>query len=666
MDLKKPYDLYFTPAPLCFSSASTKSPHRKPTAVKITKKCAQVSSTKIQLFLLKSEAYFQTSTNAFSFGNGVNMVVRKGEDGEVLVRRLRLLQVFLCFIIVSECCAFSLLPGHRTFPRERKFIQMILRHSAFGAGDDPVVSTIRSLADYHEGEWLGRARSFTVTQDTAAGIVQRKLSPEYTVNVKLSTSRTTVDTTKEQAISASKLETGTITLSETVHWADKFSHRFIPLFTPPGVLSSEHQEECAVGDVDVDEVDGSYSLDIKQPTDFPSVLSGFSGKDSIDKKRLKFVVEHCIAAGEDRRCRCFAVYGEDDSLLRIVVSDEKRVKKADVGRNIDDSAENVKIETIPNDMFEIDDVKELENDIDRLVDKMTAKRDERSQENSYKDTQIDDPNDDNEQFFSYSTPKAPAGSDRSEKSPVDSTTGSTQSLSPYPISLLEVSNGVWLGDMIIRETPNISASPAATRRGKGFGQEKFKSTPPSSYPKRGKSFAEWNTGVQKIAWRWIWNFEEEIRQIVDAGKTLGSSMDIFLQKSLAGNVCVDESFSRRKPKDQRMVYIDWGQDSVGFLLGPFTVRLPRYVNFDPFALSSRAAAVSKPIYTEFGIFQNGSLPNSPSSNGVGEICCSKIGRLYNFEGRLKQGCTSFYTYKPFEFDNDGYDDDDDDYDDADV
>jgi hypothetical protein len=28
-----------------------------------------------------------------------------------------------------------------------------------------------------------------------------------------------------------------------------------------------------------------------------------------------------------------------------------------------------------------------------------------------------------------------------------------------------------------------------------------------------------------------------------------------------------------------------------------------------------------------------------------ELCCSKIARVYNFEGKLKQGCTSFFTLR---------------------
>jgi hypothetical protein len=28
-----------------------------------------------------------------------------------------------------------------------------------------------------------------------------------------------------------------------------------------------------------------------------------------------------------------------------------------------------------------------------------------------------------------------------------------------------------------------------------------------------------------------------------------------------------------------------------------------------------------------------------------ELCCSKISRVYSFEGKLKQGCTSFFTLR---------------------
>ena len=597
-----------------------------------------------------------------------------------MICQLFSLAVIVCSLSISTCCALPFLHSPRTTAtvtttatatvrQGQQSKSALMMSSISSAGDDPAISVIRSLADYHEGEWKGRARSFTITPDVAAGVVQRKLSPEYTVAVKLTTPSASIDPSTKTATPPTA---GTISLSETVSWGDNFSHRSIPLFTSSGVSSSSASTSAStssvVGDLDVDDVDASYSLDLTQPTDFPSVLSGLSGKSGSHTKRLKFVVEHCIAAGENRRCRCFAIYGEDESLLRVVISNETRVKKAgDDDASLDDG----KIGGKTNDMLTISDIIEMENDVDRLVDKIAAKMDPASSPENKGDAS-EDSNGDIDDGSSYSVPTEASRLDMIGKSVAGSKNAETaQDLSPYDISLLEITNGVWLGDMVIRESPNVAASPTTGGPGKGFGQKSASSSsaPPSSASDEStRSLAEWDAGVQKVAWRWMWNFEEEIRQVVDAGKSLGSSMDDFMKKSLPGNVCVDESFSRRKPKDERMVYIDWGQDSVGFLLGSFFVRLPRYVNFDPSATTSRAVAVLKPFYTEFGIFQNGSPQNGVNSDGVvdvgeksnaGEIFCSKIGRLYNFEGRLKQGCTSFYTFNRFDVDDDDDEDDDD-------
>jgi hypothetical protein len=41
------------------------------------------------------------------------------------------------------------------------------------------------------------------------------------------------------------------------------------------------------------------------------------------------------------------------------------------------------------------------------------------------------------------------------------------------------------------------------------------------------------------------------------------------------------------------------------------------------------------------LFQQSQLPQLP------KLVCSKIARVYNYEGRLKQGITSFFTLKRF-------------------
>ena len=110
--------------------------------------------------------------------------------------------------------------------------------SSYGQ-DDQVVEAVESLVNYHEGTWSGKARSFTVVPDVAAGIVKRKKSPDYKVSAKIGLN------IKERDFS----------LTETFSWdEDKISSRTLSL------------NEC---NVDVDSVDASYSLDATLP-DFPS------------------------------------------------------------------------------------------------------------------------------------------------------------------------------------------------------------------------------------------------------------------------------------------------------------------------------------------------------------------------------------------------------------
>jgi len=549
--------------------------------------------------------------------------------------------VTLCCVSIRPCVSFSTFEVSRPVRQPQKVTLMMSSDPSAG---ENALQILRSLSDYHEGEWKGRARSFTITPDIAAGIVQRKLSPEYTIAVKVSTSP------------------GAVSLSETISWNDKISHRSIPLFTNPDESSSNDEQLCS-GDLDVDDVDASYSTDFSSFR-LPSILSGLSGNDN-DKQ--KFCVEHCIAAGEDRRCRCFAIYGKDESLLRVVISDEKRVDFGETKNNY--SSSDGKIESTTSDALTVKDLIEMDNDINRLVDKISANIDKQSSDSVPKpkieaegDNGIESVNDviDINDTLSDSADTAASRLEKLGKSMAESNEKTTQDLLPYDISLLEFTNGAWLGDMIIRETPKISASPTEGS-GKGFG----KSSSPTSIPPR--SFAGYDTGVQKLVWRWMWDFDtDEIRQFVDVGKSLGNPMDIFLRQSRTGNICVNESFSRRKPKNERMVYIDWEEDSAGFILGSFFVQVPRYVNFDPSATTSRATAVTKPFFTEFGVFLNDGPPSNNSNTAgvldlqenskIEQICCSKISRLYNYEGRLKQGCTSFYTFKRFDDDDDNNED----------
>lgn len=465
--------------------------------------------------------------------------------------------------------------------------------SRFGAGgqDDQAAEALQSLVDFHEGRWTGKARSFSVVPDTAAGIVQRKVSPEYEISVKLG-----LNSNRDYS------------LTETFSWdGDKIKPRTLSL------------SEC---NADVDSVDASYSLDSSLP-DFPSAITGTD-------KLCQFGIEHCIAVSNDKRMRCFVLYSMDQSLQRVVVCEEARVKEGSPS-----SGGKNPTEANNNNQLTAQDLIEMQYDADRLVERLFGN------------------------MSSVGSPSTPSPSTPSEESlgqklgqSMASDDGA-QKLALHDASLLEVSSGVWLGDAIIRDMPKVP--DGSSSKGRGFGAS---STEVSSTSENSKEFAAWSVGVQKVAWRWMWNFGDEIRQVVDVGKGMGDRLAACLTKSQSGNVCVNESLSRRMPKEERMVYIDWTPNAVGFLVGPAFIHAPRYLSFD------QVAGKAQPFFTEFGIFQSTDVESTEKGSSVvidvnddeenlnlPQLCFSKVSRVYNHEGRLKQGATSFYTFKRFGVDD---------------
>ena len=139
-------------------------------------------------------------------------------------------------------------------------------------------------------------------------------------------------------------------------------------------------------------------------------------------------------------------------------------------------------------------------------------------------------------------------------------------LTLHPMSLLELSSGVWLGDSIVRDCKNVAASPYDS--GSGFSSAR------TTASEERRDFANWDMGVQKNAWRWIWKLGDSIRQEDEVGKAMGSPMATELAQSLSGIVCINESLSRRIPRDERMVYIDWDNGAyVGFILGSVSIQV---------------------------------------------------------------------------------------------
>lgn len=161
---------------------------------------------------------------------------------------------------------------------------------------------IQSLNDFHQGQWRGQARSFSITTDVAAGIIQRSNSCPYEVTV-----RVEYDDIKHDYVIRESFQWDTAAAAAGCNGngntttEKKLSSRILPV------------TNC---NMDVDVVDASYSLDATLP-DLPSIIIG-------TEKLQQFMVESCIATGNHRRSRCMAFYGVNQQIIRIVVCEEER------------------------------------------------------------------------------------------------------------------------------------------------------------------------------------------------------------------------------------------------------------------------------------------------------------------------------------------------------
>jgi hypothetical protein len=91
-----------------------------------------------------------------------------------------LLFLFLSHFFLSAK-AFTIIP-HEPTTGLRLNIMFI---SDSNANDSESMEAIRSLVDFHDGSWKGKGTSFSVTADTAAGIVNKKVLPNYKTSIKL-------------------------------------------------------------------------------------------------------------------------------------------------------------------------------------------------------------------------------------------------------------------------------------------------------------------------------------------------------------------------------------------------------------------------------------------------------------------------------------------------
>lgn len=450
---------------------------------------------------------------------------------------------FLVCLAVKPRCVDSFLPPQLTrhWPSSvvatKKQWSTILAMKGSGGEQEQAMEVIQSLGDFHQGSWDGKVTSFTVTPDVAAGIIQKK-TRQYTVEVNLS-----ITNAKDLAI------------NELYSWDSDEKSKM----TAPRSLS------ILDSSLDCDAVDSSYSLHSTNQPDYLLAMADLSGTD----KEVHFSVEQCIAASDDSRVRLLVLYGEKQELIRVVVLDETRLLESSMGSS----------KALQGMSLSATDLLELQSDVDRLVDKISGQvqgvvpdssSDGGSSSSASKNDISQSEQEDRLQRLQESLAGPSSASQQSSSSENDAT--------PYTrhaMNLLELTSGVWLGDSIIRDYQTAEEVKDKSQGGKGFGSSSSKSVGQTN--SKTPSFGSWVVGVQKVAREWLWDFEEQIRQNNDAGKCLGVEMEPALGKSMAGSVCENQSLTRRIPKDERIVYVDWndgnGDNHVGFLLGSVSIQV---------------------------------------------------------------------------------------------
>ena len=362
--------------------------------------------------------------------------------------------------------------------------------------------------------------------------------------------------------------------------------------------------------IDIDSVDASYSLDASLPhwSDLPFNIVGSAAS-------IKFGMEFCIATSHDSRVRSFVLYNLNDELSRITVCEEHRVAN----------------DSTTNNNININDIDEAKQDVDRFVNRLLG------------DNPLPPPPPPPQTPITADTPveqrmaqlqQALAGKSASSSSSATQTT-----LQPAPMSLFGLVSGVWLGDVIVRNH--------LVRDNKGF----------ASSGKNG--FAEWITGVQKVALQWKWDFDQRILQRLTAGRSMG----LALNSQVYRGTLVSSDLARGKSAMERLTHLDFEMGQyVAFLLGSTYIKVPRQLTL--------GQDLALPFNAEFSVFtmqqqeqqqqQNAESTPPDSANRLErlvarakeleangksyspEVYCSRLTRLYNTNGSLSQGTSSFF------------------------
>eukprot|EP00571_Detonula_confervacea_P008200 CAMPEP_0172322168 /NCGR_PEP_ID=MMETSP1058-20130122/45166_1 /TAXON_ID=83371 /ORGANISM="Detonula confervacea, Strain CCMP 353" /LENGTH=658 /DNA_ID=CAMNT_0013037829 /DNA_START=46 /DNA_END=2019 /DNA_ORIENTATION=+ len=435
--------------------------------------------------------------------------------------------------------------------------------------------------------------------------------------------------------------------------------------------------------VDVDAVDGSYSLDDTVVADQvsvespplpllpPSLLAG------VDPMAVRFLVEHTLAVSETERCRCFLLYGHvvsDDTVTSN--SDEEdeddigdedfaimAAKKAKKGLESDKKERNYRLlgvvlaeetKAMPEDQEQTSDDEEVDYASDFISQVIESPSPAQSPSSPLDLLEINpsESKDDKMDRLMQSL-------DKHNKQVMDSATDSgndngNTKMERHSLGMFGLTSGVWLGDTFVRESiPSMGQlSRARQSRQKGFG----KKTATDNEIDDGKEedrFATWHMGVQKVALLFAWDYSKSISQSYTYGKVMGTATSFSSMANIKsdGIVVVDQARRTKKREERRVVWDMDGGAYVAGLIGSNYFRAPRYMSF------TQSRSYSADAYlTEFMVFyrpENDASQLNSSSNkskpldgemeedATPEYYCSRTSRLYNAnDGSLMQGSTA--------------------------
>jgi len=230
-------------------------------------------------------------------------------------------------------------------------------------------------------------------------------------------------------------------------------------------------------------------------------------------------------------------------------------------------------------------------------------------------------------------------------------------LNQCEMTLMGLTLGPWLGDLIIRDTTAIATAfkkrKKQTRPKTGFGSSV---TASSSTAAARSNFAEWQVGVQKAAISFVWDFDVQFKQTVTLGKSLGTQTSVNWPLSFFGTIYNKQRRRTTTTNKPSILSIDSGIYTA-FLFESVYIKAPKWLSF-----TTKSKQTKKPpLMTEFAVFtkeendspaaddiidlkqQLGSNEYTTTSREGDTTCCSLMTRLYNSQGRLQQGCTGFFT-----------------------